>query len=241
MEWIDWLALYRFQRKRYGAFRAFRRSFRKDLRRTNSRQLLAKYINPEHRGLELGSGETTIAPIRQTILSDGYESHAGAKSLAKEFFPAERIPYPDGYFDFLLNEHVLEHLPDPILGLKEWKRVLRTNGILFISMPHPARTFDRDREITTLDHIKADHDNKVKSDEDHHWPEWKEKVLDAGLAAHYQAFSKEETLKNNLIHRHVFLPDTLAELLESLGFEVLEKIDPAKDRFDTFILVVRKR
>lgn len=240
MDWVDWHSVYRFQRKRFSTLRALLRCLRKDLRRTASRALLHRYIENDDRGLEIGAGETTIAPIRQTVLSDAYPDHAGAQTLAREFFPAERIPYPDGHFDFLVNEHVLEHLPDPIQGLKEWRRVLRPGGILFITLPHPARTFDRNRSITPLEHLMSDHDRGVDSLEDFHWPEWKEKVIDAGLAPQYQPYSKEETLQNNLIHRHVFVPETLGALLKSLSFEVRETIEPAPDRSDSFIVIAEK-
>jgi SAM-dependent methyltransferase len=240
MDFSDWLALYHFQRKRHNPARSFLRTLRKDLRRVHSRALLARYIAPDAEGIEIGCGETTIAPIRRTLLSDGYESHAGALSLAKAVFPAETIPNRDSSFDFLLSEHVLEHLPDPIRALKEWKRVLKPGGMLFLFLPHPERTFDRARAVTRLEHLIEDHARQVGPEEDAHWEEWKEKVLGLGLASHYQKYSKQETLKNNLIHRHVFTPESCKKLLAHLEFEVLESMDPVPDREDSFALVARR-
>jgi SAM-dependent methyltransferase len=43
-----------------------------------------------------------------------------------------RLPYPDGQFDAAVCGWVLEHLPDPRLGLRELSRVLRPGGRLLL-------------------------------------------------------------------------------------------------------------
>ncbi|HKI35448.1 MAG TPA: class I SAM-dependent methyltransferase [Gemmataceae bacterium] len=43
-----------------------------------------------------------------------------------------RLPYPDGVFDAAVCGWVLEHLPDPRLGLRELARVLRPGGKLLL-------------------------------------------------------------------------------------------------------------
>ena len=40
------------------------------------------------------------------------------------------LPYPDNAFDLVMTAHMLEHLPDPVVALKEMVRVLRPGGIL---------------------------------------------------------------------------------------------------------------
>ncbi len=45
------------------------------------------------------------------------------------------IDYPDGHFDVLICNHVLEHVPDDATALREASRVLGTDGIGIISVP----------------------------------------------------------------------------------------------------------
>ncbi len=45
------------------------------------------------------------------------------------------IPAPDGYFDVILCTEVLEHIPRPYLAIKEFSRLLKSGGQLFISAP----------------------------------------------------------------------------------------------------------
>lgn len=43
--------------------------------------------------------------------------------------------FANNVFDFVVSKHNLEHYQDPIKALKEWKRVLKINGILGIVVP----------------------------------------------------------------------------------------------------------
>jgi len=47
-----------------------------------------------------------------------------------------RIPFENGYFDFVCMIETLEHLYDPYCALKECDRVLKANGRVFIQSVH---------------------------------------------------------------------------------------------------------
>ena len=42
---------------------------------------------------------------------------------------------PDNHFDFVHSSHCLEHLVDPLAGLRTWLRVVRDDGYLVITVP----------------------------------------------------------------------------------------------------------
>ena len=45
------------------------------------------------------------------------------------------FPFDNNYFDIIIISETLEHLPDPLKVLNETSRVLKRNGIIFISTP----------------------------------------------------------------------------------------------------------
>jgi len=49
---------------------------------------------------------------------------------------ADQLPWPDGHFDTIVADSVLEHLDDPHQALKEWARVLRPGGTLVVWSPN---------------------------------------------------------------------------------------------------------
>lgn len=74
--------------------------------------------------------------------------------------PGDNIPVSDASQDFVISSHVLEHFPDPIKALKEWYRVVREGGYIFMIIPHKERTFDRNKPRTTLEGLLQRHETK---------------------------------------------------------------------------------
>jgi SAM-dependent methyltransferase len=54
-------------------------------------------------------------------------------------FDGVTIPFPDSSYDALLCTEVLEHAVDPVLLIEEMYRVLRTGGVLLVTVPFAAR------------------------------------------------------------------------------------------------------
>lgn len=57
-------------------------------------------------------------------------------------------------FDFVIINHVIEHLFNPIFAIHECIRVIRPNGHLVIAVPDKNYTFDKERTLTTFQSIQ---------------------------------------------------------------------------------------
>jgi predicted SAM-dependent methyltransferase len=79
---------------------------------------------------------------------------------------------PDAAADFVVANHVLEHLEDPIAGLETLLRVVRPGGIVFITLPVARRTFDARRERTSVEHLLRDHAEGPEWSREGHYAEW---------------------------------------------------------------------
>ena len=75
--------------------------------------------------------------------------------------PGDALPLPDDSEDFVISSHVIEHFFDPIKAIKEWLRVVRPGGYVFIIAPHKERTFDKARARTTLRELLDRHNGKI--------------------------------------------------------------------------------
>jgi SAM-dependent methyltransferase len=228
------------QLKKDRGFKAYYQFMNRPHRRPYSRSLIKKYA-PNGIGLEIGCGARTICPTDRTILSDAYSEHGVHGSIAKVFFKGDTIPYEENSFEFVISEHVLEHIANPIKSLKEWIRVINSGGKLMICLPHKERTNDRYREITPLQHLIDDYNNDVPYNDPTHFEDWKTNVVDRGLMPeHYKHMAKEELLGTASIHHHVWTEKEIVELFEHLGLNIIF-VDPrVHDRRDSFVVIAEK-
>lgn len=84
------------------------------------------------------------------------------------------LPFKDDVWDFLISSHVIEHFYDPIKTMKEWLRVVKPGGYVYIIAPHKERTFDKDRPRTTLQELidRHEHPNPPAIDHHGHYSVW---------------------------------------------------------------------
>jgi SAM-dependent methyltransferase len=129
-----------------------------------------------------------------------------------------------GAYDLLLASHVLEHVANPLLALREWHRVLRPGGTLVMVVPQRERTFDHRRPITTFEHLLADEAAGTGEDDLTHLPEILElhdlsRDPAAGTLEEFELRSRAE-LRFRALHHHVFDPALAARAVAHAGFEV---------------------
>lgn len=63
-----------------------------------------------------------------------------------------QLPFDDNAFHYIFSSHVLEHAFDPFSVLKHW--ILIASKYIAIILPHPERTFDKGKKLTTIEDIK---------------------------------------------------------------------------------------
>lgn len=122
---------------------------------------------------------------------------------------------PDQSQDFVLTSHLIEHLADPLRGLREWHRLLRPQGSLVLIVPDRRYTFDRRRSATSVDHLVADHREGTQHPERHrrdrqHCADFARYVNGLHEPRHIDFFARLLHESGYPIHYHCW---TLAEFL----------------------------
>jgi len=77
--------------------------------------------------------------------------------------------FGDGSFDFVIMNHVLEHVANPVKVVREAFRICRKEGIVIIAIPDKEYTFDRGRELTSWEHLWNDYLGNVTESSDDHY------------------------------------------------------------------------
>ena len=67
------------------------------------------------------------------------------------------LPFKDNSFDFIICNHVLEHIPDDIKAMQELYRVLAPSGTAIVQVPYDAK-----REITFEDNTITDQSERTR-------------------------------------------------------------------------------
>jgi len=106
-----------------------------------------RYLKADDRGrlLDVGCGNGFFLDHMRRLGWDasGVELDGEAVSVAREKLglevfhgSLEEANFPDGYFDAVTVNHVIEHVLDPVGLLKECRRILRADGRLIVITPN---------------------------------------------------------------------------------------------------------
>lgn len=114
-----------------------------------------------HNPFGLNTKNVDITDSDEDIFKNEEVEVSGEKLLVDHFASGDNLPFKSESQDFVVSSHVLEHFPDPIKALKEWYRVVKNDGYIFMIIPHKERMFDRNRERTTLDELAQRHKTEI--------------------------------------------------------------------------------
>lgn len=142
--------------------------------------------------------------------------------------------------DFLVANHVLEHCQNPLGTLQLWLGKLRPNGVLFCAVPDGRFTFDRERPLTTPEHLWRDFEDGPQNSYQEHLREWTRSITKPDEAEFEQSVAQLKESRYS-IHFHVWDFDALGAMLQSLqarGWPL--KIEALERNGDENIFVLRK-
>lgn len=117
----------------------------------------------------------------------------------------------DASQDFVIANHVLEHVEDPLRALRSMARVLRPGGIAYLALPDKRFTFDKERRITSLDHLVRDHAEGPDGSLLEHYEEWV-RCVDGFRGAQYDTRIALMMRQRSNIHFHVWDYPAMLEL-----------------------------
>lgn len=147
-EWLDYQKKFA---KEYDSLN-YSSALQKWVMNQSHKMLEKKFSNEFHfdKVLEIGAGTGEhLAHIRHTFGTYTMLDHnSKALKIAKKkidpnlsgkvilkFHNGSNLPYKTKSIDRVIATHVLEHIPNPHLAIKEWMRVLKPNGVLSIIIP----------------------------------------------------------------------------------------------------------
>jgi SAM-dependent methyltransferase len=148
---------------------------------------------------------------------------------------------PDGLEDFVIAAQFIEHCQNPVRALVNMLRVIRNQGFIMLTVPDKRFTFDKDRPITSNEHLLEECRNGTERTRRDHFREWirmggerdeakVEEAVDGLLARDYS------------IHYHVWDSEAFIKFLYfakerfRLGFEVWATFRNG----DELIVILRK-
>ena len=100
-----------------------------------------------------------------TVFKQGEEKMCGEKMKVDVVANGDDLPFDDESYDFVISSHVIEHFFDPIKAIKEWMRVIKKGGYVFIIAPRKKALQGETRPCTTLEELIARHEGKIKKED----------------------------------------------------------------------------
>ena len=91
------------------------------------------------------------------------------------------LPFEDESYDYVISSHVIEHFFDPIAAIKEWFRIIKPGGYIYIIAPRQFALPSETRECTLYTELVDRHSGKMKKkdvnmrkpiNEHGHWSVW---------------------------------------------------------------------
>lgn len=123
---------------------------------------------------------------------------------------------PDTSQDFVIASHFFEHCPNPVLAFQNMFRVLREDGIMYLTVPDKRYTFDKERPLTTLEHLINDYNEGPEGSEEQHLKEFVDFVRKPQNEVEREREIAKVRENKAGVHYHVWTQSELFELFMAL-------------------------
>lgn len=169
-----------------------------------------------------------------------YDNNKSGRQFISEATDLSQIP--TAHYDFLLSSNCLEHVANPIKALTEWRRVIKDGGGFILVLPKKESNFDHRRPVTKFDHLLEDFNRGIGEDDLTHLDEiltLHDLSMDppAGDLEHFTQRSLRN-FENRTLHHHVFDVPLIEQILDYVGFEM---VDMTITKNDFFALATKNR
>lgn len=165
----------------------------------------------------------------------------------------------DYNFDFFIANHVIEHLVNPLRFLHDLSAVMKTGSYLYLALPDKEYTFDRNRELTTWEHLYTEYKqntNKLSKNhledfiinitKDHIKDPVRKKEIYDDYNIYFKRFSIRQKHRQRSIHVHVWNQQTFDEFIATairqlkLNLTIVDRIDSSSNKHE-MIYLLRKQ
>lgn len=116
----------------------------------------------------------------------------------------------DSSLDFIIASHVIEHTRNPLRALQNAYRTLRPGGQFVLIVPDKEVTFDRDRQLTELDHLILDFESPSRERD---WTHYVETFAKCFPQPDPEAAAKGPFEANHDIHFHTWTYESFGQMV----------------------------
>jgi len=88
------------------------------------------HVAPELPYMEVFRKLPDLTYVPGDKMVEGYDNQSGIQNI-----DLTSLPFPDNDFDYIICNHVLEHIPNDKLAMREMYRVLKNQGAAIITIP----------------------------------------------------------------------------------------------------------
>lgn len=192
------------------------------------RELLASRLRGE--GYEIGAGSSPLPiPLECEVRYIDLYDESG---LVEQRYEGQQIPdlippdiqasfddlgaLGDASGDFFASCHVIEHTSSPMRSIFDAYRKLRPGGHIAFVVPEMTRTFDRNRALTTLDHLIEDFHHPDHERDALHFQEFYSKAF-VTPADSYEQVWRQKWEEGYPIHYHTWTHDSFVAMIHFMS------------------------